>query len=81
MPPTRRTRVEETDANIMVERLDRDSTIASIRVSPVVPQLVERESVGIRKANDRIIRNLHVLAWLHPTLCPVSPINLKWLCT
>ena len=78
VPPARRTRVEETDANIMVESLDRDSTIAAIRVSPVVPQLVERESAGIQKANDTIIRNQHVHAWMNSRLCSVTPSNMTW---
>ena len=48
-PPARRARVEDTDANIMVESLDRDSTMASIQVNPVVPQLVGRKSPVVQK--------------------------------
>ena len=48
-PPARRARVEDTDANIMVEGLDRFSTMASIQVSLVVPKLVGRKSSVVQK--------------------------------
>ena len=70
-------RGEETDSNIMVESLDRDSTMASIQVNPVVPQLVGRKSPVVQKTKERVLQNQHVHAWLNARLCSVTPSNLS----